>query len=242
MGYFQGASEHFKSTSRYFEKQLKEKLYPNIRLNNEVGYFNSIYGLSNCYKNLGLYEKVDSLINLGLHKIQNINEYLLEYGYFHKGKGVQLLRKRQQDEALKHLELSRDILLNNRDYGSLTIVYFYLGKLYWLKGNKIESLHYLNKVDSMIIKFRFMSPEIRSNYQYLISDAKQNGDSKRYSYFANRLLKADSDQNYELPMMLSKINQEYDNDGLLRESQLLEKKNQNLSYLLLLIPFGVVGN
>lgn len=117
LGYYQDASEHFKSTSGYFEKQLKEKLYPNIRLNNEAGYFNSIYGLSNCYKNLGLYSKEDSLINLGLQKIQNINEHLLEYGYFQKGKGVQLLRKGRQDEALKHLELSRDILLNNQDYG-----------------------------------------------------------------------------------------------------------------------------
>lgn len=240
LGYYQEASEHFKSTSKYFEKQLKQKLHPNIRLNNEAGYFNSIYGLSNCYKNLGLYEKEDSLINIGLQKIQNLNEHLLEYGYFQKGKGVQLLRKGRQDEALKHLELSRDILLNNQDYGSLTTVYFYLGKLYWLKGNKTESLHYLNKVDSLVSKFRLMSPEIRSNYQYLISDAKQNGDSKRYSYFVHRLLKADSDQNDELPMMLSKINQEYDNDGLSRENQLLENKNQNLSYLFLLIPVGLI--
>lgn len=52
-----------------------------------------------------------------------------------------------------------------------------------------------------------MPPEIRSNYQYLIADAKQNGDLKRYSYFVHRLLKADPDQNDELPMMLSKINQ-----------------------------------
>lgn len=84
LGYYQEASEHFKSTSRYFEKQLKQKLHPNIRLNNEAGYFNSIYGLSNCYKNLGLYSKEDSLINLGLHKIQNISEHLLEYGYLQK--------------------------------------------------------------------------------------------------------------------------------------------------------------
>lgn len=238
LGYYQDASEHFNNTSRYFEKQLKARFRKNIRLNNEAGYFNSIYGLSNCYKNLGLYNKEDSLINLGLQKIQNINEHLLEYGYFQTGKGAQLLRKGKPDEAIKYLELSRDILLNSQDYGSLTIVYFYMGKLYWLKENRAESLRYLNKVDSMINKYRFMTPEIRSNYRYLITDAEQNGNTDRYLYFAHQLLKSGSIKNVELPIMSSKILQEYDKEEWLKESLLLDSEDD--FYLFLLIPFVLI--
>lgn len=86
------------------------------------------------------------------------------------------------------MKLSRDILVNNQDYNSLTAVYFYLGKLYWLKGNRAESLVYLNKVDSMINKVQFTTPEIRSSYKYLITDATENGSLGKRLYYSDQFL------------------------------------------------------
>lgn len=231
LGDYQEASGHFRNTARYFEERLKENLNRNIRLNNEAGYFNSIYRLSTCYRNLGLYSQEDSLIDMGLQKLKNIDDHLLEYGCLRTGKGVQLLRKGNKAEALKHLKLSRDILLNNQDYGSLTMVYYYLGKVYWLKDNRTESLQYLNKVDSMIYKFRFISPEIRSNYQYLLDDAKQNGNVDGQLYYINQLLRMDSILIADFPMMASRIYHEYDKDQLLQDKQLLKKKHYNFNLL-----------
>lgn len=231
LGDYHEASRHFRNTASYFEKSLKENLNPNPRLNNEAGYFNSIYRLSTCYRNLRLYSQEDSLIDTGLQKLKNINDHLLEYGYFQTGKGIQFLRKGDKNEALKHLKLSRDILLNNQDYGSLTMVYFYLGKAYWLKGNRAESLRYLNKVDSMIHKFHFISPEIRLNYQYLLDDAKQNDNVDGQLYYIDQLLKMDSILIADFPMMASKIYHEYDRIPLLQDKQLLKKKNNNINLL-----------
>ncbi len=231
LGDYKEASGHFRNTASYFEKSLKENLNPNPRLNNEAGYFNSIYRLSTCYRNLGLYSQEDSLIDTGLQKLKNINDHLLEYGYFQTGKGVQFLRKGDKNEALKHLKLSRDILLNNQDYGSLTMVYFYLGKAHWLKGNRAESLRYLNKVDSMIHKFHFISPEIRSNYQYLLDDAKQNDNVDGQLYYIDQLLKMDSILIADFPTMVSKIYHQYDRIPLLQDKQLLKKKNNNINLL-----------
>ncbi len=222
LGYYKQAAVHFSEAADFFEKNAKESLDRNIRYNNESGYFNSIYRLSTCYKNLRLYHKEDSLINIGLERLHNNNELVVEFGYFQKGKGIQLLRKGNTDEALKRLKLSRDILITNQDYASLTSVYFNIGKLYKSIGNRAESLNYFNKVDSLVNKFWFITPEIRSSYLYLIDDAKKNGDTERKMYYADQLLKADSIINADFVILTDKIYSEYDTDNL------LEGKNQEI--------------
>lgn len=233
LGFYEEAAGHFRNTTKYFEENMKDNLHPNIRLNNEAGYFNSVYRLSACYESLRLYNREDSLINIGLQKLKNINEHLLEYSYFQKGKGVQLLRKGNTGEALKHLKLSHDILVNNEDYGSLTDVYFYLGKLYWLEGNKTESLVYLNKVDSMINKFRVSTPEIRSSYKYLITDAKESGIFGKQMYYVDQLIKTNSTYLDDFAPLSSKIYKEYDTEKLQEEQRLLENQQRNEFNLLL---------
>ena len=230
LGYYKYAALHFEEAADFFEKNAKESLDRNIRYNNESGYFNSIYRLSTCYKNLKLYHKEDSLINIGLERLHNNSELVIEFGYFQKGKGAQLLRKGKADEALKHFKVSQDILSSNQDYASLTSVYFYIGKLYRSKGNRAESLNYFNKVDSLVNKFWFITPEIRSSYLYLIDDAEKNGDSERKMYYGDQLLKADSIINADFVMLTDKIYSEYDKENLLEEKKQMIRGHQVILY------------
>lgn len=226
LGYYKEAAGHFEQTADFFEINAKQSDDRNIRLNNESGYFNSIYRLSACYKNLKFYHKEDSLINIGLNRLRNVSELSAELGLFQKGKGIQLLRKGDPDGALEHLNLARNILIHNQDYASLTTVYFYMGKLYWAKGNKTESLKYFKKVDSLVSKFWFVTPEIRSNYEYLINDSKQRKNSKDQLYYTNQLLKADSIINVDFAMLSSQIYREYDTETLLDEKRKLVRDYQ----------------
>ncbi|CAM3745470.1 helix-turn-helix domain-containing protein [Elizabethkingia occulta] len=232
LGYYKEAAELFELSAQYFEKNMVKNLHPNLKLNNESGYFNSIYRLSSCYKNLQLFHKEDSLIHIGLERLYNTKQLSLEYGYFQKGKGIQLLRENKLDESLKYLKLSKNILSHNQDYASLTTVYFYIGKAYWLNDKRGESLLYLNKVDSLVNRFWVITPEIRGGYEYLIHDAKQNRDSKKQLYYTNQLLKADSIINTDFAMLSSKIHREYDTDTLLKEKNSLERK-KNISVIIL---------
>lgn len=232
LGYYQEAAELFEISARYFEKNMVKNLHPNLKLNNESGYFNSIYRLSSCYKNLQLFHKEDSLIHIGLERLHNTKQLPIEYGHFQKGKGIQLLRKNKLDESLQYLKLSEEILSHNQDYASLTTVYFYIGKVYWLKKERAESLLYLNKVDSLVNRFWVITPEIRANYEYLIHDAKQSRNSQKQLYYTNQLLKADSIINVDFAMLSSKIHREYDTDTLLKEKKSLERK-QNISVIIL---------
>lgn len=73
LGYYEDAIDHFTETADYYELNISEDDHPNTRLNNESGYFNSIYRLSSCYKNLKQYNKEDSLIEIGINGIKNAN-------------------------------------------------------------------------------------------------------------------------------------------------------------------------
>lgn len=236
LGYYKEAAEHFEETAAYFERKIKENLHPNLKLNNETGYFNSIYRLSTCYRNLQLFGKEDSLINIGLERLSNTEQHSTEYAYFQKGKGIQLLRAGKTEEALKHFNLSQDILYNNQDYGSLTIVYYYMGKAYWVEGDKAESIRYFNKVDSLVSKFWFVTPEIRSGYEYLINDTKRSRNAEKQLYYTDQLLKADSIINADFAMLSSKIHREYDTYTLLQEKDQLQRKHR---YSIIVLCFSI---
>lgn len=237
LGYYREAAAHFETAADYFEEKSKENVHPNIRLNNESGYFNSIYRLSTCYRNLRLFHKEDSLINIGLQRIHDNDQLLTEYGYFQKGKGIQLFRLGNLRGALPYFKQSKDILSHHQDDASLMTVYFYLGKLYWSEGKKEESLKYLNKVDSLVNKFWFVTPEIRSAYEYLIKNAKENENYKQQLYYTNQLLKADSIINTDFAMLSSKIHREYDTNTLLEEKNKLQMIHKN-GFIILYYSLG----
>lgn len=182
--------------------------------------------MSKAYSKIGLYKKEDSLIDLGIEKIKSPEQHSLEYGYFQKGRGIQLLRENQPDAAMKHLILSRDILVNKQDFASLASVNFYLGKLYWKKGKRKESLRYLMKVDSLVNKYHFITPEIRSSYEYLINDSKESAKKSDQLYYTNQLLKADSIINVDFAKLSSKIKYEYDTERLRDEKEKLLRKHK----------------
>jgi tetratricopeptide (TPR) repeat protein len=242
LGYYKQAVEHFIETANYFERYAKEDKNTTVKINNERGYFNSIYRLSTCYKHLHLYQKEDSLINIGLAGLQKRSEFLPELGLFRKGKGIQLLRKGRPAEALEELTAARDILSRVEDHASLTNVYFYMGNSYQQKNDRMNAINYFKKVDSLVNKFRFITPEIRSNYEILINDAKSKKDKDIQLYYTGQLLKADSIINADFAMLSAKLYREYDTDTLMEEKKKLEKKHdKDLALIYIAVGTGMIS-
>ena len=96
LGYYKYAAVHFEEAADFFEKNAKESLDRNIRYNNESGYFNSIYRLSTCYKNLKLYHKEDSLINIGLEDFITTASLSLSLGTSRKERERSYLEREKQ--------------------------------------------------------------------------------------------------------------------------------------------------
>ncbi|WBS74153.1 helix-turn-helix domain-containing protein [Elizabethkingia meningoseptica] len=236
LGFYQEAALHFNETASYYEKEASRKLHPNLRLNNEHGYLNSIYRLSSCYRNLKLYKKEDSLIQIGFERIQNSKQFALELAYFQKAKGIQNIRKKQSSLAYKYLKSSERILKNEDDFVSLATVYFSLGKLNFTNGDQKSALLYFSRVDSILNKFNFVSPEVVNNYKYLIQYAKEKGDDRLQLYYTNKLLRADSIISSDFSTLSTRIYREYQVDRL-NESRnnLIRKHNWESSFLSLII-------
>lgn len=243
LGYYEEAACHFSDTANYYEENISAKDHLNIRLNNESGYLNSIYCLSSCYKYLGEFKKEDSLVDLGLKRIKDPEDFSLELAYFQKGKGIQLLRDGKDELAWKHLKFSERILKHEEDFASLAKVEFYLGKFYWKSGNRKMSLIYFNKVDSILSKFKFITPEINANYQYLISDAKERRNERKQLYYTNRLISIDSVMKADFAYLSSLIHREYDVGSLNEDRHRLLRKNkigEVLIVVIILLSFGIV--
>ncbi|WES98304.1 helix-turn-helix domain-containing protein [Chryseobacterium arthrosphaerae] len=236
LGYYDEAIQHFRQTADFFQKNMNaDHVHENIKLNNESGYLNSIYRLSKAYANIGMHKKEDSLIDLGLSLLDNEDQHSIEYAYFQKGRGIQLIRQKKTKEALKHLIFSRDILLKNNDFASLATVNFYLGKLYWINNNRKQSLSYFRKVDSIVNKYKFITPEIRGSYEFLINDAKAQHNDSIQLYYTNQLLRADSIIRNDFAKLSTKIKYEYDTDRLIEEKGQLIKKHRKSNIVLVFV-------
>lgn len=232
LGYYDEASQHFIQTANFFQRNMNaDHVHENIKLNNESGYLNSIYRLSKAYANIGMHKKEDSLIDLGLRILDNKDQHSIEYAYFQKGRGIQLIRQKNTKEALKHLIFSRDILLKNDDFASLATVYFYLGRLYWISNDRKQSLSYFKNVDSIVNKYKFITPEIRGSYEFLINDAKEQHNDSIQLYYTNQLLRADSIIAKDFATLSTKIKYEYDTDRLNEEKGQLIKKHKKWNLL-----------
>lgn len=242
LGYYQEAAIHFNETATYYENQLSDKEHPNVTSNNEHGYLNSIYRLSNAYRNLGTYQKEDSLIQIGINRVKNSDEFAQEFAYFQKAKGIQCLRNGKRDAAEKYLKTAEQILKNKGDFAALATVDFYLGKLNFYNGKREESMLYLNKVDSLLNKFDFVTPEVINSYKYLIQYAKEKGDGRLQLYYTTKLVKADSIINADFAVLTIKMYKGYQIERL-NESQdkLARKHKYESAFLILIILLGLLA-
>jgi hypothetical protein len=231
LGLYQEAASHFVQTSDYYEKQASSESHPNKRLNNEHGYLNSIYRLSTCYRKLQLYQKEDSLIDIGKKRVVYSDQFSLEFAYFQKALGIQSLRNHKIGAAKFYLKRAENILKRKNDFVALATVDFYLGKLNYNDGNKNESLVYLKKVDSIIDEYNFVTPEIVDNYKFLIHYAKEDHNGSLQLYYTNKLVRADSIARADFADLTTNIHSGYDIDILAGERDKIARKQKYGSIL-----------
>lgn len=235
LGLSREAVIHFTQTSDYYEKQISLAEHPNKRLNNEHGYLNSIYRLSTCYRKLKLYDKEDSLISIGKNRVQNSEQFSLEYAYFQKALGIQSLRKNKIGQASVYLKSAESILRKKNDFVALATVDFYLGQLNYDLGNKDEAIIYLKKVDSILNEYNFVTPEIINNYKYLIDYAKKEHNGSQQLYYTNKLLKADSIARADFADLSTDIHTGYDIDLLAEDRDNLVRKQKYGSFIFIAV-------
>ena len=244
LGYYEDALIHFKECADYFSVGINaKKLHPNLIFNHKKGYFNSLHQMTECYLNLKDYHKSDSLISIGLKETSSTKDFSQEESYFLKCKGISYYHKKSYKDAIKFLGLSLPRMLKNNNFGWASVNYFYIGKSYFDLDNESMAIENFRKVDSIFQKHQFIHPEIRKNYEVLITYYKKRGDVDEELYYTKQLLKADSIISRDFSYLSSKIHKEYDTKLLYDEKKKLEKQTlwgTIIIYGLIILTIGLI--
>lgn len=224
IGYYDEALILFEQTQKFFKKECEKNLHPNLQYGNKRGYYNSIHQLAICHRNLGNQKAADSLTAVGLSLTAGIKEYKQEYGYFLKEQGIREFYKRQYSTCINTLLRSRMLISEVNDFAWMTVCYSYIGKSYMALGGSKDALSYFKKVDSMFQVHNFILPELRNNYEELISHYQREMNKEKELYYTKQLLRADSIIREDFPFLSSKIHREYDQRTLLEQKLKLETK------------------
>lgn len=225
LGYYSDALNLFKDCSAYFGPMSRSDIHPNLIYNNTRGYLNSLHQQIICHRKLGNYSKSDSLITVGLSAISRNNELSLENAYFQKSLGISDFLRRDFTKAVENISIALPEFKKANDFTWTSVSYFYIGKSHAEMNNKELAVTYYKKVDSIFQKQRFITPELRENYESLINYYHKIKDPGQELYYTKQLLIADQILTKDFQYLSDKIHKEYDTRALLEKQKHLENKN-----------------
>ncbi len=225
LGYYADAIEHFNSCIDFFEKESKKSDHSNEVYNNKRGYYNSLHQMIICHRNLNHQRISDSLIHVGINKINRETEFSLERSYLLKCRGISEFNHKNYNNAITDLEAALPEL-SKKDFSWASVLYFYLGECY-MRSDMKRGLSQFEKVDSLFNRHQFILPEVRKNYEILIRYWRDKKDISKELYYTNQLLEVDSTIGKDFTFLSSRIHKEYDTRDLLEKKEFLEQKSKS---------------
>lgn len=239
LGYYKESLQIFTECIAYFEPNTKANIHPNLIINNRKGYLNSLHQMIICYQQLGNFEEAEKLTEIGLGNIPKDKFFNLEKSYFYKSKGITEFNTKNYQSSINDFDTALPELIKINDFTWASVVYFYKGLSYSKLNNEQNALSNYKKVDSIFNKHQFILPELRQNYEELITYYKKKNEPKQELYYTNQLLKADSIISTDFKSLSTRIHKEYDTKALLEAKSDLENKNY-FSKTMLIISIMII--
>lgn len=233
LGYYQEALEIFEECSVYFKSQISTRIHPNLIKNHRKGYLNSLHQMIVCYHQLGNYKEAEKLIKEGFEQIPKDSFFDLEKSYFYKSIAITEFNNKSYQNSIRVFNIALPELIKINDYTWASVIYFYRGLAHYKLGNEKQALSDYKKVDSIFNKYQFILPELRKNYEELITYYKKKNNPRGELYYTKQLLKADSIISTDFKYLSTRIHKDYDTKSLLEAKSKLEKNTFFGKYLLL---------
>ncbi len=233
LGYYWDALVHFNDCIGFFEKEIGKAKHQNEIYNFKRGYYNSLHQMIICYRNMGEQNKADSLLTIGIDKINRESDYSLERSYLLKCRAISYFKHGAYIKAIRDFKTALPEL-EKKDFSYASVVYFYLGQSL-MQTNRENGIREFKRVDSIFEKHHFILPELRQNYEILISYYRDKGNIEKELFYTNRLLKVDNVLAKDFTFLSSRVHKEYDTKDLLEKKDFLERKSTLRLVLLLVI-------
>ncbi|RZJ48727.1 MAG: helix-turn-helix domain-containing protein [Flavobacterium sp.] len=241
LGYYEEALKIFTECIDFFKINIKGDLHENVIYNNTKGYLNSLHQAIICYQALGKKDEVKKLLDISAVSTPKTKDFVLENSYFKKSKGVYDFFDKKYPEAINDFDQALPGLIKVNDFTWISYVYFYKGESYRKLGKQELAVENYKKVDSIFNKHRFILPELRSNYEELITYYKKKSSPENELYYTNQLLKVDSIISSDFKYLSTRIYKDYDTKQLLEVKENLEKTNSFGMALLIISGLVIIS-
>ncbi|KFF06350.1 helix-turn-helix transcriptional regulator [Flavobacterium reichenbachii] len=191
--------------------------------------------LADIYIRLNKVDLALSFIDNELKTLETTNPY---YPYYIMYKGICLNLKGDFVQSKKYLEKAIGIIDKTDDFLNLAICYYYKGEnIFKHDKNTDEAMLYFEKVDSILVKKKQYSCDIRDNYIRLIEISKMKNNEKKQLHYLNRLIEIDNYFKANNITLTKNITNSYDTPNLLTEKENLIKQINNEKYFFGSISF-----
>lgn len=209
LGFYEESISLFKECISYFKDE------------NDRAYLNSLHCLGLCYNHTGKF-KLASLINqTGIREGRLFEDTGIEF-YFNHSEGINQCCIGNYTTAIEKLNSALPNIIELKDHTNEAVSYFYIGKAYWSLKRFKEAVLYFKKVDQIFQKEKYLLPDLRKGYEYLIDYYKQKGDTLSQLFYIDQLLKVDKILAEDYKYLLKKIVKEYDTKELINTKNSIE--------------------
>lgn len=210
LGFYDEAISLFRECIGYFKE------------NNDRAYLNSLHSLGLCYNRVGNYGLCTETNEKGIVEGGRLaNDEMKDY--FIHSEGVNQYFRGNYAVAIKKITYSLPAIRKKKDFANEAVGYFYIGKSYWDLKKPQMAVPYFKKVDTIFDDKGYIRPDLRENYELLISFFKSKNNPNLQLYYIGKLLKADSILHYKYQYLSSKIHKEYDTKELLTQKKKIEE-------------------
>lgn len=233
LGNYKEAQNLFLDYSKYLEKEKQTK---------RLDYVSCLYAIAYTYSKMSQIGASELYIKKGL----NANNYVKDkenYCNLLLVSGINSFNQKKYKESLIKLEkVSALQKQKNFNDQNLALSEFYIGKIYY-KNNNLKYLEKFKVVDSIIIKSKNITSELRDVYPILIEYHKKNNDKEKQLLYVEHLLSVDSLINNNKYNLSTEINKKYDTQNLINEKEALisdlNSRNLRLYWLIGIVLFSL---
>ncbi|WP_291131760.1 tetratricopeptide repeat protein [Flavobacterium sp. UBA7682] len=230
LGFYHEAISLLKECLPYFEEE------------NDIAHLSTLHSLGLCYNRIGNYEKSSLYNQLGL-SIGIEYENLEITPYFKHSEGINNYYKNDFGKAIVQLKGVLPAIKQKQDFANETVAYFYIGKSHLALHHEEKAISFFIKVDDAFLKYNYIRPDLRENYELLIDYYKKHNNPQLQLKYINRLLKVDSILNNNYKYLSKKIFKEYDTKKLIMAKQEIESAmivNNRVHYFVITSLSGAI--
>jgi AraC-like DNA-binding protein len=189
-----------------------------IKYKDNDSYLHSIYAIAFSFNHMKETDSAFYYNKFGTEESIKLNNNTTS-NYFVLNQGITHYHKKEYRSAIDSIQKVVKFLKKINDDSNLSEAYFYLGKSYDQEKNKQKALLYFKKVDTIFEKEKYLLPEIRESYEYIIKHYKNTNNLTNQLIYINKLIKLDSVLHLNELYLNKKIIKEYDIPILISEKE-----------------------